>query len=319
MHDRVVSSVIHGRPLLSGAAFLCISAIACWLPARAQPFAAPDHAAFRVDTRLILVPVTVTGTRGSNIEGLGPESFTVLDDRRPQPIVAFYSHDVPASIGIVVDVSGSTLDILDREKAAIRAFLDYSNPQDDFFLATVSSKPQLLAERLNGSEEIGNLLLWQKANGATALCDTVHFALDKVKSRPLSRRALLVVSDGMDNHSLYSKRELMREIVEGGTQIYTVGLENPASGSKGLMWAESQRGLALMDDLAEKSGGLSVRLGANRDPAAAVAKISAAIRSQYVLGYRGPDPGGSGRWHSIQVKVNLRNARVRARNGYNLP
>jgi Ca-activated chloride channel family protein len=233
--------------------------------------------------------------------------------------VAFYSHDVPAAIGIVVDVSGSARDILDREKTVIRAFLNHSNPEDDFFLASVSSKPQLLADRVDGSAEIESQLLWQGAGGATALCDTVHFALNKVKSRPLSRRVLLVVSDGMDNHSLYSKEELMREVVESDVQIYTVGLQNPKTGSAGLFWAESQRGLALMDDLAEKSGGLSVRLDANRNPADAAARISAAIRSQYVIGYRGPDPAGPGRWHGIQVKVNLSNARVHARPGYRLP
>jgi VWFA-related protein len=272
-----------------------------------------------VDASLILVPVTVTDTRGSNIEGLGVESFTLLDNQRPQAIVAFYSHDVPAAIGIVVDVSGSTLHILEQEKAAIRAVLDYSNPEDDFFLAAVSSKPQLLAERVNSPGEIENLLLWQRASGATALCDAVHFALNKLKSRQLARHVLLVVSDGMDNHSLYSKEDLMREVVEADTQIYTIGLDNAKTESKGLFWAESRRGLALMDDLAEKSGGLSVRLGDNRDPAAAAARISAAIRSQYVLAYRGPDRGESERWHRIQVKVNIRNASVRARQGYRMP
>jgi len=291
---------------------------ACFPPAGAQPLKSLDRPRFRADTNLILVPVTVTDGRGSTIKGLGVESFTVLDNRQPQPIAAFYSEDTPSSIGIVLDVSGSTRDILVQEKAAVRALLQLSNPEDDFFLVAVSSNPRVLAERVSDPREIEDLVRWEKAGGGTALCDAVYLALHQARLRPKSRRALLVISDGMDNYSHYSKKDLMREVVESDTQIYTIALNNAPAGVKGVATAEFQRGLMLMDDLAEKSGGLSVRLRGYQDPSPAAAKISAAIRNQYVIGYQSPDNDRSEQWHRIQVKVNLQKANVYARSGYQL-
>src|ERR1039458_5544551 len=120
---------------------------ACLLPASGQPLKSLDRPQFRADTNLILVPITVTDGRGSSIRGLSAESFTVLDNRLPQPIVAFYSEDAPSSIGIVLDVSGSTRGILDQEKAAVRAFLQFSNPEDDFFLRSEEHTSELQSLR----------------------------------------------------------------------------------------------------------------------------------------------------------------------------
>lgn len=301
------------KSLLSAA----VAAVVC-SPIGAQPLRSPDRPQFRADTGLVLVPVAVTDGRGASLQGLRQDAFTILDNRRPQPIAAFYSEDRPASIGIVFDVSGSTKGLLDNEKAAVRAFLQSSNPEDDFFLMTVSSAPRVLADRVNDPGDIDNLLLWQQAHGDTALCDTVYFALHQAQSSRGSRRALLVISDGMDNHSRYSKRELLREVEERDTQIYSIALNNPPVGMKGLAMAENQRGLAFMDDLAEKSGGLSVHLRSHEDPSAAAARISAVIRNQYVIGYQTPDEGRSDQWHRIQVKVNLQKANVYARSGYQL-
>jgi Ca-activated chloride channel family protein len=297
------------------AAVLCAGALA-----QAQPFLPPapppDRPQFRAAANLILVPFTVTDARGRTIQGLGQENFTVLEDRQPQRIVAFYADDAPVSVGIVLDVSGSTAGILAREKAAVQAFLDRSNPGDDYFLATVSANPRVLADRVEDSREIDSLLLRQKAGGGTALCDTVYFSLHHARLRPRFRRALLVISDGMDNHSRYSRQELMSEVEESDTQIYTIALADSAAGAKGLPGAEARGGLAFMQDLAEKSGGMSVRLGASVDPVAAADRISAAMRNQYVLGYQSPDRDPSERRHRIQVKVNLREASVHARTGY---
>src|ERR1022692_58509 len=102
--------------------------------ADAQPFEERHQPQFRVDTGLILVPVTVTDANGATITGLAKDSFTVFDNRQPQPITAFFMQDAPVSIGIVMDVSGSMKNKLSPEKASTRAFLELSNPEDDFFL-----------------------------------------------------------------------------------------------------------------------------------------------------------------------------------------
>jgi len=125
-----------------------------------------------------------------------------------------------------------------------------------------------------------------------------------------------VVSDGMDNHSRYSKNELMRTLMESDTQVYTIAVAGTRRGVKGIEWAEIQRGLAFMDDIAAKSGGVSVRLGEQENPAAAATRLASALRNQYVIGYRNPDGDQSGKWHRVQVKVNRSKVNVYARSGY---
>ncbi|MCU1238130.1 MAG: von Willebrand factor, type, partial [Candidatus Solibacter sp.] len=150
----------------------------------------------------------------------------------------------------------------------------------------------------------------------TALFDTIYYALSQQRLRKKRRRALLVISDGMDNSSRYTRSELMRTVVESDTQVYTIAIDGARSGLKGAALAEVQRGLAFMQDLAHQSGGLSVRVGDYENPAGAARRLAAALRNQYVIGYRNPDGDQSGKWHRIQVKVKLNIANVFARSGY---
>jgi Ca-activated chloride channel family protein len=300
-----------GRLLLIGSVLFGSYGIAV-----AQPSPDGDPPRFRVDTSLILIPVTVTDTRGANIGGLGKDRFTILDNRQPQPIAAFYTEDSPASIGLVLDVSGSVKGALDREKAAAHAILQLSNPEDDFFLVTVSSNPGNLAGPAADAGKIEDLVRSQTAGGGTALCDTLYFALNQSRRRNRPRRALVVISDGMDNHSRYPSRDVIRLAVESDTQVYTIAIDSPRANVKGIPLAEIQRGLAFLEDLALKTGGLSVRLGESANPSTAAGRISSSIRNQYVIGYHSPDSGGSEKWHRIQVKVNLSKVNVYARSGY---
>ena len=150
-------------------------------PISAQPFRERD-AQFRVDSALVLIPVTVTDARGASVGGLGKESFTVLDDRKPQPITAFFSEDAPASVGIVLDVSGSMKDKLEMARAAVRSFLQLSNPEDDFFLVTVSSSPANLIGSTDEAGDVANMVRVQGAGGDTALIDSVYLALNHARS-----------------------------------------------------------------------------------------------------------------------------------------
>lgn len=283
---------------------------------RAHPQADPADSQFRVDTGLVLVPVTVTDFQSANITGLGKESFSVLDNGRPQPISVFYLEDSPCSVGIVLDVSGSMRNALDLERAAMHAFLEASNPEDDSFLVTVSSNPGAITGPVADTRRIDDSARFLSAGGGTALIDTIYRALSQIRSRPAQRRALLVISDGMDNYSRYSKSDLIHMLVESGTQVYTIAIAGNQSAVNGMEWAEVLHGFALMEDLAAKSGGVSVRLGAQENPSAAAARLANAIRSQYVVGYRSPDNGQSGKWHKILVKVDRTDARIHARSGY---
>ena len=180
----------------------------------------------------------------------------------------------------------------------------------------MSSNPGVITGPFAEPGEIDELARSVSSGGGTALFDTVYAALSQAALRHRRRRALLVISDGMDNHSRHSKSDVMRTLVESDTQVYTIALAGTRSNVKGIGQAEIMRGLAFMEDLAAQSGGMSVRLGAFENPSTAATRLASALRNQYVIGYRTPDGDQSWKWHRIQVKVNRSKTNVYARSGY---
>jgi len=278
----------------------------------------PRAQEFRVDCDLVLVPVTVTDGRGASISGLSKESFTVLDDRRPQPIAAFYTEDAPCTVGLVMDASGSVRHRLDWEKDAVHTFLELSNPEDDYFVTTVSSSPVILAPAGTDLRAIEDQVRTVTAGGWTALFDGIRLAADQTKRSRRTCRAVFVISDGIDNHSRCTRHDLIRFLVEADVQVYTIAIGDTPSGRKGIQLSEDQRGAAFMNDLAAKTGGLSVRARESDNPSEAAGRISVAMRNHYVIGFRASDGDVSGKWHSIQVKIDRSKVNVYARSGYRL-
>jgi Ca-activated chloride channel homolog len=279
---------------------------------------------FRADAQMVLVPVTVTDHYGKTIEGLQRENFTVIDDQSPQHIASFSTADAPCSVGLVVDISGSMRDSLHTAKEVTRAFLGTANPEDEFLLLTVSTDPQAVSGFTKDVAAVERSVAAARPGGSTALIDTVYLGLTRMKNARRPRRALLILSDGMDNHSRYSKSELMRVALEADVQIYTIitdGIPDgtfpmrPAMVRKPWDNGEQNQGRSLLEDLADKTGGLHFRVRTDAAGDAAM-KAAQAIRSQYVIGYQPPDPGDSGKWHRLRVKLDVPHLNVYARNGY---
>ena len=261
------------------------------------------------------MPVIVTNRSGTAVDGLTASSFTVFEDKDPRPILSFGTEDVPCSVGVVVDLSGSMQSKAGIAAGAMRAFFDTANPQDEAFLLTVSTRPDTIS---GFTRDFGNLeyqLSMSRSGGATALVDTVHLALSRLKEAHNSRRALLVISDGMDNHSRYSEAELLRLAEEADVQIYTIGMAPSLANKKAIELTEERNGLAFLDHLAERSGGLSFTLASYEDPVPTASKIGRAIRDQYLIGYR-PSVSEPGKWRTVHVKVDLPQVHVSSRNGY---
>lgn len=275
-----------------------------------------EAARFRSDPALVLVPVTVTDRRGATISGLKPDVFTVLEDRSPQPIISFSEQDSFCSLGLVLDLSGSMKDDLAQEKAALRALLSNSDPRDEALLVTVSDRPVVQKTFTRDFGAVLDKTLSAQAGGSTALIDTVYLGLSHMRRASNSRKALLVISDGMDNHSHYSIRELMSLVSETDVQIYTIAIDQTPRNRKAMELQERSRGLALLSDLAWKSGGLSFVIRNASDLEGAARNIDTAIRNEYVIGYRPPAPIQTGKWRAIQVKLGVPNTRVYARRGY---
>ena len=283
-------------------------------PARKSESGLPK--VIRADVRLVLVSAIVTDRKGVTVNGLTQDKFTILEDKVAQPILAFSREEAPCSVGVILDLSGSMRDKLPAATAAVRAFLKTANPEDEIFLMAVASRPESLLSFTDDIVTLGNSLRAARAEGSTALIDTVYLGLNRMRSARNARRALLIVSDGMDNNSRYSKAELLRTVQEQDVQIYTIGIAERPAAKKAIQLTEEARGLALLDDLAGRSGGMSFTVVNSDGMLPAASKISQAVREQYVVGYRQSDRDDSGRWHAVQVKISAAQLRVYARKGY---
>lgn len=270
----------------------------------------------RADVNLVLVPTVVTDRKGATVTGLTRDNFTVLEDRVPQSIVSLSNQDTPCSIGIVLDLSGSMQTKLRAATDALRAFLETANPEDEIFLLTVGSRPHSLSDFTADFATLQNRIVGSHADGDTALVDTVYMGLSRLRSARNRRGALLVVSDGMDNNSRYSKSELLRVVEESDVQIYTIGIADSPAWKKAIELTEQSRGLALLSDLADRSGGMSFKAVISDDVKPAALKIGRAIRNEYVIAYGQNDVNNPGKWRSVQVKISPPQFRVYARTGY---
>jgi Ca-activated chloride channel homolog len=270
----------------------------------------------RASSNLVLVPAHVTNRAGASITGLQAGAFTILDDKVTQSIVSFGNDDLPCSVGVILDLSGSMSNRMDLAASALHAFLDTANPEDEAFLLTVSSRPQSVSGFTNDFGQLQSSLVTAQAGGATALIDTIYLGLQRLHAARNGHKALLVISDGMDNHSRYTQPELMRIVEEADVQIYTVGIANWSIVKKPIELTEERNGQYFLQALADRSGGVNRVVKNFADAPEAAAKLSRAIRDQYVIGYRPSANEASGKWHAIQVKVNVPQTRVAARTGY---
>jgi VWFA-related protein len=278
---------------------------------------------------MVLVPVTVTDYNGKTVQGLSSGNFSVLEDQKLQRIVSFAWEDSPCSVGLLLDTSGSMRNTLGAAKDIANAFLEVANPEDEFQLLTVSTQPAALSGFTTDKAALEAEIDSTRPAGMTALIDTVYFALSQMRKARRPRRALLILTDGVDNYSRYSASELMRVAQEADVQVYTILFNNGSAGgpSGGALFRPSmvakpwdrgpeQQGPEMLEKLSDKTGGLHFRARNAAEAKEAMGRAGHAIREQYVIGYQPPDPGQSGKWHRVRVKANVQKVNVYARNGY---
>jgi len=283
----------------------------------------PDiHVApFLMDVNMVVVNVTVTDPFDRIVTGLEQSNFQVFDEKVAQKIESFSTEDAPISVGLIFDSSGSMSDKIQKSKEAALQFFKTSNPQDEFMLINFSDRPNLITGFTSKFENIQDRLLFVKAGGRTALLDAIYLGLSEMKKATTNRRALLVISDGGDNHSRYTENDIKRAVRESDVQIYAVGIFEPLSSRN--RTPEEAGGPGLLADLAEVSGGRMFSVeDANELPDIAE-KISIELRNQYVIGYRPSNLIRDGRWRRIRVKLDpprgLPPLQVYARTGYYAP
>src|SRR5579862_6717479 len=292
----------------------------------------PRAATFQTSTRMVLVPVTVTDHDGKTITGLQPRDFNIFDDQVPQQIVSFGTQDAPCSAGLVLDISGSMHSTIGAVKDGALAFVKSANQSDEFLLLTVSTSPAASPDFTTDTGAIEENIAYTRPGGFTALIDTVYLGLNQMRRARNPQRALVIISDGMDNHSRYSKAELLRVALEANVQIYSIIIDNGAGNSSAATFpyrpsmiakpgdqAAQRQGPNLLEELADKTGGLYFHARNDTEAQAAMTKAGQALRNEYVIGYRPTDFGQSCKWHRIRVKTTVPKLSVHARSGYYAP
>ena len=275
-------------------------------------------AVIRTDVKLVLVPVSVTDGMQRVVTGLSRDNFEVFDGKKPQAIQDFSSEDVPVSVGIILDSSGSMRDKWDRVRDAVSQFCDAANPEDEFFMVVFSDQPRLTSDFTTAPEDLQKELLFTQPKGRTALLDAIQMGLRKMKSAKYGKKALLIISDGGDNHSRYSEHEIKSLAQESDVMIYSIGLFD-----RYVPTVEEAQGPALLSEISEPTGGRAFTLESPNEMPQVARHIGMELRTQYVLAYRPQDVAHDGKWHRIKVKLRLPRRfaflQAHARTGYFAP
>ena len=259
------------------------------------------RANLRVDTTLIQIPVTVTDPLSRFVTGLDKENFRLYEDKVEQQITNVSSEDTPLSVGVVFDSSSSMGGKLYKSRQAVSQFLGTANPEDEFFLVEFSNRPQLAVGFTQIAEEIQNRLTFTQAKGSTALLDGVYMAMNLMKKARNPRKAILIISDGGDNSSRYTEREVKNAVRESDVQVYAIGIYEPPE-TLGRT-PEEANGPELLNVLAEQTGGRAFAVGNLAELPDVAAKIGIELRNQYVLYYSPKNLTRDGKYRRVQVKL----------------
>lgn len=275
----------------------------------------------RLNVDRVIVPVTVTDPYDRIVTGLDETNFEVFDDKVHQTILSFTTEDAPIAVGMIFDTSGSMSDKIQKSKEAALEFFKTSNPEDQFMLISFSNRPYLISAFTDNYENILDRMLFVKAGGRTSLLDAIYLGLNRMKKSETSRKALLVISDGGDNHSRYTEKDIKQAVKESDVQIYAIGIFEPLSSRD--RTPEEAAGPSLLSELSNISGG---RMFSVEDPGELpdiAEKISIQLRNQYVIAYKPSNLVRDGRWRRIKVKLRpprgLPPLQVYARTGYYAP
>ena len=340
--NRTVARDLH--TLLAIAAILLIYSVIAPMAASAQSADVDDvHIAPRVDSEkpnsadgaledtvrtrsailkskvdLVLVPVTVTDPMNRLVTGLEKDNFQLFEGSSQQEIRTFSSEDAPVSLGVIFDSSGSMTSKMDRAKEAVIEFFKTANPQDEFFMITFNDEPETVSDFTNSVDEIQTKLVFAVPRHRTALLDAIYMGVSKMRQAKYAKKALLIISDGGDNHSRYTENEIKSVVKEADVMIYAIGIYDRYASAM-----EERLGPQLLSEITELTGGRAFTIDNPNDLADVATKIGVELRNQYVLGYRPAKVVRDGKWRKIKVKLlppkGLPPLKVYARTGYYAP
>jgi Ca-activated chloride channel family protein len=274
--------------------------------------------AIKVDVDLTLVNVTVMDPLDRLVTGLEKGDFRVFEDKSEQEVLTLSSEDVPVSIGIVFDMSGSMSDKVEKARQAAVQFMRTANPLDEFFLVTFNDRAELTSGFTSRIEDLQSRMMFMASRGRTALFDAIYLGLSQMRGAHNGKRALLVISDGGDNHSRYNENDIKNYLREANCQLYAIGIYDPISVRS--RTSEELYGPSLLTEMTEMTGGHVFPVENIDELPDVAAKIGMELRNQYVLGYKSANRAHDGMWRKIAVKLHVPKGlpalHVYARTGY---
>ncbi|HEY1760179.1 MAG TPA: VWA domain-containing protein [Bryobacteraceae bacterium] len=291
-----------------------------FLAAAAVIVAQDELPTFTVDTREVDVYVSVGDKDGKPITGVPKSAFKILENGVEQPIKVFSNEDVPVSMGIVIDNSGSMRDKKANVNAASMGLVKASNPSDEVFIIGFNDNAYMDQEFTSDTKLLEAALDKTETRGGTAMRDAIHLALDymkgqcaacTVKGAKRDKKVILVITDGNDNTSDETLEQLVREARQSGVLIYSIGLLDQE------IAGEARAAKRALKALAEASGGMDYYPKTLAEVEKITPQVAKEIRNQYLLGYTPLNTALDGKYRTIEVKVNIPGKpNVRYRNGY---
>lgn len=269
-----------------------------------------DDPVITVDSSIVVLNATVLDSAGRYLPGLTQKQFRVFDDGVEQEIALFAAETTPFAVVILLDASGSMEERVTLARAAAIRFLDALRENDSVAIYSFDSKISLI-QNFSNSRDVAEKIFDLKASGMTVLNDAIFHAATELTSRAEKRRAIIVLSDGMDTTSKRSDEKALKAAFAANALIYTIdmsGMGTPA--------AQRTKNQAVLKRLAEKTGGSFVATPGGIAMREAFTKIAEELGRQYTIGFQPASVKRDGKWRSLEVRVSRPNLTVRTRKGY---
>lgn len=273
----------------------------------------------RVDSSIVVLNATITESNGKTISGLKKSQFRVFEDGKEQEINFFQAEEVPFSVVILIDSSGSmtvresnfTFERVRVARSAAVSFLDYLSPQDAAAIYKFDSKVEQIQD-FSSNNYAPDSIFDIKADGMTVLNDAIYKAAEELEKRPEKRKAIIVLSDGGDTRSRYSNEKALKMAIAAQATIYTIDISTQAERMR-------FQNTKVLKNFAEKSGGKFVSAQNGQSLREILKNLADELRSQYTLGYQPTNEAKDGKWREIEVRVSRPDLIIRTRKGYNAP
>ncbi len=302
-------------PILIGiSAVMLLGAVWAFAQQPATPAPAEQDPVFRSDTRLVVLHATVVDSKGHLVDKLPQNAFTVLENGAPQEVKIFRREDVPISLGLIIDNSGSMRDKRQKVNSAALALVKASNPQDEVFIVNFNDEAFLDQPFTSDAKKLEEALTKIDTRGGTAMRDAVTMSIDYLKEKgKRDKRVLLIVTDGDDNTS--SENNTLEKLVAKAQQqevlVYCIGLLSDEERRK------AKRAQRALNALANASGGLGYFPKEADEVQALAIQVAHEIRNQYIIAYSPSIQALDGSYRRIQVTAKGPNRPVvRTRSGY---